>query len=1159
MQVVRSRWVQLTTLALVLALPVSLHAQLTSGSIAGRVVDETGGVLPGATVTLLDERSGDTRSSVTSETGEFLFPALQPATYTLTIELDSFAPYQLNSLVLPAGETLSLGGIELKAGGLTETVNVTAEGSFVQTRSSERSALLDSTQMQMLSARGRDPMEIVQTLPGVQYRGPSESAGSGLGTSAPSIGGNRNTWNTMAVDGLVGNDLGSPQDFSSTVSFDAISEIRVQLNNYQAEHGRNAGALVSIVTKSGTRDFTGSAYWYKRNEALNANSFFNNKNDVEKPLYRYDTAGFTLGGPVAVPGWFNQDRRKLFFFYSFENADIENPQGLRQVTTPTERERQGDFSQTHNLDGQLMVIRDPLTGEPFPGNRIPADRLESNGQALLGVLPMPNRLDRGLTEGKYNYVFQESVEVPKRQHLARVDYRPNEKDAMYVRYLDWFADNKGFAVPAGASNWGLVGAHYTFRDRGAVGNYTRILSSSLVNEVTFGGRYSTEDGPVLSADGLERVTRQFTGFDLGQFNPELNPLDIVPRASFGGIESPANISYDGRFPLTGADTFLNLANTLTWTRGAHTIKTGVYAEWVRNQEGHTGEFAGSFDFGRNTNNPLDTGHPYANALLGVFNSYAESTTRPPGDGTANMIEWFAQDTWRLPRVTLDYGVRFAYYTHYVARAGLGAAFALERYDPDAAPPLFEPALLDGRRVGRNPVTGEFVPVGLIGGLVPGSGDPVNGMVTSDDPSYPDSFMDQPSVLAEPRVGFSWDVNGDGQTAVRGGFGIFHNMRNTGNRVWAASRNPPIQFTPSIPNSTFDDLLEFQSGGVLFPSGVQGFERDIRTPVLYSFTLGVQRDIGWNTVVDAAYVGSRGERLPQSRSINNVPYGARFLSANQDVTTGTPLSDNFYRPFPGYAGITFYENSGESNYDALQVQVNRRFTQGFQFGVAYTLSRSRDMGSGDGAGLPLYQDARDWSYSLSGYDQTHVAVINYTWDLPRASRLWNNVLVAALLDNWQLSGITAFASGTPTGVGFSTTDEADIAGGGDGTRIGVTGDPRLSSGERSLESWFDTSVFRRPEKGEVPPRSEHGNQRRDIIRNPGWHNWDLTLFKNIPFGDRRALQLRWEVYNLFNHTQFSSIDTGADFDEEGNQVNERFGEVTGTRQPRVMQASLRFSW
>lgn len=1158
MQTVLSRWVPLTALVLVLGLPVSLRAQLTSGSIGGRVVDETGGVLPGATVTLLDEGSGDTRPAVTSETGEFTFQALQPATYTVTVELDGFAPYQLNGLVLPAGETLALGGIELKAGGVTETVNVTAEGSFVQTRSSERSALLDSTQMQMLSARGRDPMEIVQTLPGVQYRGPTESAGGGYGSSAPSVGGNRATWNTMAVDGLVGNDLGSPQVFSSTVSFDAISEIKVQLNNYQAEHGRNAGALVSIVTKSGTRDFRGSAYWYKRHEALNANSFFNNKNDVEKPLYRYDTRGFTLGGPVAVPGWFNEERRKLFFFYSFENAHTENPQDLRQVTTPTERERRGDFSQTYDVDGQLMIIRDPRTGEPFPGNRIPADRLDPNGRALLNVLPMPNRLDRGLTEGKYNYVFQESLDVPKRQHLVRVDYRPNEKDALYVRYLDWFADNKGFAVPAGASNWGLVGAHYTFRDRGAVGNYTRILSSSLVNELTFGGRYSTEDGSVLSEDGLERVTRRATGFTLGQFNPELNPLDIVPRASFGGIESPANISYDGRFPLTGADTFLNLANTLTWTHGAHTIKTGVYAEWVRNQEGHTGEFAGAFNFGRNPNNPLDTGHPYANALLGVFNSYSESTTRPPGDGTANIIEWFAQDTWRISRVTLDYGLRFARYTHYVARDGLGAAFALDRYDPDAAPPLFEPAMVDGQRMGRHPVTGETVPEWMVGALVPG-GDIVNGMVVADDPSYPAGFKEQPSVLVEPRVGFSWDVNGDGRTAVRGGFGIFHNMRNTGNRVWAASRNPPVQFTPTISHSTFGNLFQFESGGVLFPSGVQGYERETRTPVVYSFTIGVQRDIGWNTVVDAAYVGSRGEDLPQSRNINNVLYGARFRPENQDLTTGQPLVDNFFRPFPGYAGITFYENTGTSDYDALQVQVNRRFTSGFQFGVAYTLSRSRDMASSDGAGLPLYRDARDWSYGLSGFDQTHVAVINYTWDLPRASRLWNTAAVRALFDNWQISGITAFASGTPTGVGFSTTDEADIAGGGDGTRIAVTGDPRLSSGERTIERWFDTSVFARPEHGEVPPRSELGNQRRDIIRNPGWHNWDLTLFKNIPFGGNRALQIRWEAYNLFNHTQFSSIDNDARFDAEGNQVNDRFGEVTDTRSPRVMQASLRFSW
>ena len=773
-----------------------------------------------------------------------------------------------------------------------------------------------------------------------------------------------------------------------------------------------------------------------------------------------------------------------------------------------------------------------------------------------------------MTKRAYNYNFQESLDVPKRQNVVRLDYHPSSKDAFYSRVSTWYGDNKGYNVAAGGAAWGLVKLHYLFTDDSGVFNYTRVVSNTIVNEASVSVHHSTENGPPLSDSELGRIQKNQIGFGLGQLFPSINPLGIIPQVAFGSaIPNVANVTYDGRTPLTGDDRLFSVNDTLTMARGKHTLKLGAYVERARNEEGPTATFAGRFDFSRDTNNAADTGYPYANALLGQFTNYTESTTRPGGGGLANTFEFFAQDTWRTTqKLTFDYGVRLAGYTHWVHESGGASAFSLERYDASKAPRLYVPALVNGVRLGRDPATGATVPAVLIGAFVPGTGDLNNGIVLATDSSYPSGFKNRPPILPEPRVGFAYDINGDGKTAVRGSLGIFHNTRMSGNVNWQATRNPPLQLNPQIFYGTMDTLL--QSSGFNFPSDAQGFERETRTPTLYSYSLGVQRNVGWGTVVDAAYVGSRSRNLLQTQNLNIVPYGARFAAQNQDPTRpGSPLPDNFFRPDPGYANVWFFENTGKADYNALQIQANRRFSQGLQFGAAYTFSRSRDFTSnnetGTGANMQVatYQDPAAWNYGLSSYDQPHVGVINYTWDLPKASARWNNAVARALLDNWQISGLTTFASGNPVNVTFTTTDAADITGGGDTIRYtqaptgsGVPlliGDPNLPSDQRSLLAWFNTSAFARPARGNA------GTSPKDVVRGPGINNSDITLFKNIPLANgRRRLQLRWEIYNVFNHTQFSTVDSAARFDPQGNQVNARFGQVITTRAPRVMQVAAR---
>jgi outer membrane receptor protein involved in Fe transport len=1157
--------------ALVPLASAAAGAQSVSGSVAGTVVDQTRQLVPGATVTLVNEQTADARVTTSNEIGAFVFSAVQPGTYTVRVELAGFAAFQLQHTVVPPNEQVPVGALQLNVGALTETVTATSSGSIVQTLSSERSALISSTQIEQVADRGRDVVSLLRILPGVAYATPTDSPGGNFGSTTPNINGTRATWNTMTVDGVVGNDLGSPQVFSSSINFDAIGEVQVELNNYRAEYGRNGGPVVNIVTKSGSKDYKGSAYWYKRNEGLNANDFFNNRNGIAKPVYRFDTVGGTFGGPAPVP---KGGKDKLFFFYSFDGLKSLNPRPLQQVTTPSALERAGDFSQSLDTNGRLIVIRDPLTGLPFPGNVIPASRINRSGQALLGVFPLPNALDRSVTRGAYNYNFQESLDVPKRQNVVRVDFHPTSKDAFYGRVSTWYGDNQGYNVAAGGAAWGLVKLHYLFTDDSGLFNYTRVVSNTVVNEASVSIRHSTENGPPLSDADLAGITKAQTGFTLGQLFPSINPLGIIPQARFTGVTGAAAITYDGRTPLTGDDKLYTFNDTLTMVRGKHTYKAGMYFEHVRNEEGPTATFAGLYDFSStDANNPGNTGYAYANALLGNFNSYTESTTRPGGGGLANVAEWFAQDTWRLtPRLTLDYGLRLAWYTQYRHETGGASAFSLDRYSAAQAPRLYYPALVNNVRVGRDLVTGATVPAVLIGAFVPGTGDLNNGIVLGTDTSYPAGFKDQAPLLPEPRVGFAYDLRGDGKTAVRGSVGTFHNTRQSGNVNWQATRNPPLQLNPQIFYGSMDTVL--QSTGYNFPSDVQGFEKDTRTPTLYSYSIGVQRDIGWGTVVDAAYVGSQSRNLLQTRNLNLVPYGAHFLAANQDPTrANVALPDNFYRPFPGYANVWLFENSGKGDYNALQVQANRRFQKGLQFGVAYTLSRSRDYtsnnetGTGTNMQIATYQNPDTWNWGLSSYDQTHVAVINYTWDLPQASARWNNAFARAVLDNWQLSGLTTLASGTPVYVTFTTVDGADITGGGDVTRFNggpnavtptagsgvpnLVGDPNLPSSQRSLTQWFNTAAFARPAKGDP------GNSPKDVIRGPGVTNSDVTLFKNIPFGaSGRKVQLRWEIYNVFNQVQFATVDSTARFDAAGNQVNTRFGQVITTRAPRVMQIALR---
>ena len=436
----------LSTALFAATLPQAMLAQTITGSISGTVVDPSGASIPDGPVTLTNLDTGEKRETASADTGVFNFSALNPGKYSLAIRKAGFQALQRDGIVLTANQRLALGTLSLTVGEVTQSITVEQRGETVNLENADIGSVLSTDQVKSMPVRGRDPMNLLRILPGVSTLnlsqtgeiadgnafGSNESLGGNVGSYTPTASGARLFWNTATVDGQVGSNPDWPGLFMAAVSMDGVSEVKINTNSYAAENGRNMGATINIVSKSGTKELHGTAYWFKRHEQFNANDFFNNRAGIPKPLYRFDTIGGAVGGPIFIPKHWNESRDKLFFFYSVENWDVHLPTGRTRLTVPTSLERAGNFSQTLDQNGALIVIRDPSANAPFPGNVIPANRIDRNGQVLLNLLPQPNQLDRSLTRGGYNYEWLETLDIPKWLHQLRLDYRPTSNDTISI-------------------------------------------------------------------------------------------------------------------------------------------------------------------------------------------------------------------------------------------------------------------------------------------------------------------------------------------------------------------------------------------------------------------------------------------------------------------------------------------------------------------------------------------------------------------------------------------------------------------------------------------------------------------------------------------------------------------------------------------------------
>ena len=1155
-------------------LPNEASAQAVTGTISGTIVDQQTAVIPGATITVINEATADSRSTVSDERGNFQITNLHPGTYTIRVELASFRTLERKNVVLSAAERLSVGNLPLEVG-LGEVVTVESRGTQVNTAETQHSGLITSTQIEQVQVLGRDVTSIMRLLPGVRYENTVDSLGMSFGTDVPNVGGSRRDWSNVIVDGVVANEVGASNLMAQQINLDAIAEVKILLNNYRAEYGRAGGGQVQIVSKSGGSNYRGNLYYYGRHENLNATNFFVNRANATKPRYRFNTWGANIGGPVPK-------QKNIFFFYSLEAPLVSRPGPLRNWTMPTARELQGDFSQTLDSQGRLINIKDPLregacnavTGGPgcFPGNIIPSNRINSSGLALLKMLPAGTNFDRTFTQGQFNLSTQENAENPKMNNIVRVDWRPSASDSVYFTFKDWYSDPKGSEITAGPAKWGFFNTHYLNTDRGVSMNYTKILQSNLVLDTDIGTRQQTEQFYPLTEGDWDRINRNNVGFTVGQFHPELNPRNVIPKVTFGGggLSNLPGFTFDNRLVDQGEAWLTSLRSNLTWIKGSHSLKGGFYLEQSRNSEGNggvgAGPWAGQFNFSVDTSNPVDTNNTYANALIGSFRDYTEIDAFSEVIGKRLMSEFYVQDTWRATqRLTLDYGVRFLWYEPWHSTQP-AAVFVPERYDPAKAPRLYQPARINNQNVAFDPVTGDIKANVFVGSFVPGTGDRYNGMVTSSDPNYPKGFRDGTGIEPEPRIGLAWDITGNNKTAIHASAGKYHNPHVNANGMDAMARNPPAQNTPSIFYGTMDTLLAAGAAGAFSnrPSGVFGIQRDAPTPTSYNYSIGVQRELGWGTVVDVTYAGFQMRNAEIAKSINSVPDGARFLdihpeNANPQNPTAAKPSE-FLRPYIGYQDITIREHYGTGHNNSLQVQLNRRYIRGLQFAVAYTFAKTITDGTNNG--LPSQNTLRlgkAWNEGPASYTQLHNLVMSYTWDVPNGSGLWNTWLTRGLLDGWQFSGDTAVVNGDWSGSGLSTTDNFDFTGGDVGARPNVSGDAVCSSGNcdptpGGTGSYLNVAAYSRP-----TGRGDIGNAPVTFFRLPKIVISNMSIFKNFRVGQNKRIQFRWEAYNVFNQVNWSAIETSPQFNPAGQQVRANFGQATAARDPRIMQGAIRFSF
>ena len=1157
----------------------SAMAQVTTGTVTGRVIDSTSAIVPNARVVLVSEARGTRSAAVlTNNSGDYVIPDVTADTYTIEVTAPSFKTLRLPGILVTGGDRVGLPPLTLELGSTVETITVTAEVALVQSQSGERSYAIETKQIDSLPIQRGNFFNAVAFTPGVD---------GSIGTGSTARLGGQSQDNIM-MDGISAMDTGNNGQMLS-LNIESIGEVKVLTQGYQAEYGRSSGMQITAVTKSGSNQFHGSGYGIFTNTGWNSRAWTTQKNGDIPVFTGLNTYGYSIGGPVVIPKVYN-GRNKFFFFYAHQfvpQAILANSGNVVRLRLPTQAERQGDFSQSRDQNGNLITsIMDYTNGAPFPGNIIPQNRLYAPGLAVLNQYPNPNVTQAPGTN--YNYQLNPATYNQLTQQPAvRLDYQFTPNVRVSAKYSGQIQRP---VVQVGS----LPGFNDAYVPYPVITNYGATFDWSVtpttVVEVTYGSiknQLAGGNNGGLDTSVASNRLKSLPGF------PELYPqagvvsssyydyqvlqkekpvfwdgtsVNLPPIFGWGGLigAAPPNLQFPGWLNVNHTQ---DVAGSLTKIVGRHSLKAGGYFNhsYKAQNTGAGGianlSFQGYVNFGNSTTNTLDSGFGYSNAALGVFTEYLQASKFIEGDMVYNQIEAFVQDNWKVTnRLTLDYGMRFVHQGPQYDVNNTMSNFFPNKWQASQAPVLYIPGCNNGATVcsgnARNamdPRTGNIVTAAgaantqaLIGTPIPGTGTALNGIIAAGQGIAKTAYT-WPKLVVAPRFGMAYDVTGKGSWVIRGGLGIYYD-RPDGNTVFSIPGNPPAATDSDLFNGTLSTLGQGGLSPLPVPALVT-FQYNAQVPTSLQWNVGVQKSLPGNITADVSYVGNHGYNRfgalqgGDTQNWNQVPLGTAYLPQYQDATLGpaaypgaSAYSTNLLRPFVGLGTIGQNTSDFHDTYHSMQVSVNRRFAKGFSFGATYTYGISLTGNTGlvkhyvrnsDGT-LSLWSQQAAYEALNNTLDRRpHFLIFNSVWE-PAGFKSMGGV-VHQLTKDWQFAGVWKYASGTAYTLGYgynSQGSNVNITGSPDfGGNVVLSGSPGSGCSSNPLAQ-FNVSVVKGPSYGSVGMDSPRNNMRGCPIDNVDTSV--IRRFRFWKFQESRRFEFRADIFNVLNIVQFNARNSTVTF-------------------------------